>query len=152
MISTTDGQIDRGQYKRRGAFLNAFWHGHSALAVPKVEMLLSPTALSFEDAVVRMFQGEWKHQRETGTLRRIAIVDDRPEEQILSRVRAGEAIAYRARCRGGHRRRRQSSLHAGRLWFDGKEIDLVYNRVIDFALIGRSIRRCGGPIGMARWS
>jgi hypothetical protein len=34
----------------------------------------------FELAVMRMFQHEWELQHRAGTPRRIAIVDDRPEE------------------------------------------------------------------------
>lgn len=118
-----------------GAFLNAFLARAQRACCAEVDMLLSPTALSFEDAVVRMFQGEWKHQRGTGTLRRIAIVDDRPEEQylypefVLARQLLTERGVEAVIADAGNLR-----YDGGRLWFDGKEIDLVYNRVTDFAL------------------
>jgi uncharacterized circularly permuted ATP-grasp superfamily protein len=95
----------------------------------------SPAGHSFEDAVFRMFQDEWKRQRATGIPNRIAIVDDSPEEQylypefVLARqvltergVEAFIADACGLRYDGG------------RLSFDGHNIDLVYNRVTDFTL------------------
>ena len=50
----------------------------------EVEVALSRTdADDFEAAVLRTFQREWYLQRGVGAPRRIAIVDDRPEEQYL---------------------------------------------------------------------
>jgi uncharacterized circularly permuted ATP-grasp superfamily protein len=82
-----------------------------------------------------MFQDEWRRQRGTGTPHRIAIVDDSPEEQylypefVLARqvltARGVDALIADA-C--GLR------YDGGRLSFDGHNIDLVYNRVTDFAL------------------
>jgi hypothetical protein len=118
-----------------GAFLNALLARAERTCCADVETPPNPTAPSFEDAVLRMFQDEWKRQRGTGTPHRIAIVDDNPEEQylypefVLARQvlteRGVEAVIADAcrLCYGG-----------GRLWFDGQDIDLVYNRVTDFAL------------------
>jgi uncharacterized circularly permuted ATP-grasp superfamily protein len=82
-----------------------------------------------------MFQDEWRRQRGTGIPHRIAIVDDSPEEQylypefVLARQvlteRGVEALIADA-C--GLR------YDGGRLSSDGHNIDLVYNRVTDFAL------------------
>ncbi len=41
-------------------------HGRSARAVQSMEPPPSATAYSFEDAVFRMFQDEWRRQRGTG--------------------------------------------------------------------------------------
>ena len=94
----------------------------------------SATGYSFEDAVFRMFQDEWRRQRGTGTPQRIAIVDDSPEEQYLypEFVLARQVLTERG----------VEALIAdacgllydgGRLSFDGHNIDLVYNRLTDFA-------------------
>jgi uncharacterized circularly permuted ATP-grasp superfamily protein len=95
---------------------------------------LSPSASNFEDAAFRMFQDEWRRQRETGAAHRIAIVDDRPEEQYLypEFVLARQALAERGAeaviADASHLR-----YQGGRLSIDGQDIDLVYNRVTDFA-------------------
>ena len=118
-----------------GAFLNALLARAQRTCCAEVGTLASPTAPSFEDAVLRMFQDEWKRQRGTGTTRRIAIVDDSPEEQYLYpefvlakqvlTERGVEAVIADA-C--------QLRYDGDGLWFDGQNIDLVYNRLTDFAL------------------
>ena len=81
-----------------------------------------------------MFGDEWRRQRGTGTPQRIAIVDDSPDEQYFypEFVLARQVLAERGvkaliadACRLRY--------HSGRLSFDGQNIDLVYNRLTDFA-------------------
>jgi hypothetical protein len=118
-----------------GAFLNALLARAQRACCAVMEPPPIATGYSFEDAVFRMFQDEWRRQRGTGTPYRVAIVDDNPEEQYLypefllakqvlteRGVEALIADASRLRYDGG------------RLSFDGQNIDLVYNRVTDFAL------------------
>lgn len=115
-----------------GAFLNAFLA--RAQRACCAEMDIPATRQTFEDAAFRMFQNEWVRQRGTGVPQRIAIVDDSPMEQylypefVLARqvfaARGVDAIIVDA----GHLRYEE-----GRLGVDGKTIDLVYNRVTDFA-------------------
>lgn len=115
-----------------GAFLNAFLA--RAQRACCAEMDIPPTLLSFEDAAFRMFQNEWIRQRGTGAPERIAIVDDNPTEQylypefVLARrvfaARGVDAVIADAS---------QLRYDDGRLSVDGKRIDLVYNRVTDFA-------------------
>jgi hypothetical protein len=91
-------------------------------------------AAGFEAAVLGMFQREWVQQRGVGAPRRIAIIDDRPEEQYLypefvlaqrSFMRHGiEAVIADA---GKLRYER------GQLLVGADPIDLVYNRLVDFA-------------------
>lgn len=95
----------------------------------------APAAADFAAAVVRMFEAEWRLHGAPRPLRRIAIVDDAPEEQylypefILARqmlVRAGyEAVIAAPQA---------LQFSGGALLHDGRRIDLVYNRVVDFAL------------------
>ena len=115
-----------------GAFLNSLLAKAQRACCVEMEMPLGPR--TFEDAAFRMFQEEWMRQRGTGTPHRIAIVDDSPEEQylypefVLARqvlaTRGVDAIIADAR----HFR-----YEGGQLSVDGKPVDLVYNRVTDFA-------------------
>lgn len=115
-----------------GAFLNALLARAQRACCAETDMPLTPP--TFEDAAFRMFQEEWMRQRETGALPRIAIVDDRPEEQYLypEFVLARQVLAARGVdaviADASHLR-----YEAGRLSVEGKPIDLVYNRVTDFA-------------------
>lgn len=119
-----------------GAFLNALLAKAQTACCGEVEKgLIGARDDDFETSVVAMFKSEWRRQRGAGAPRRIAIIDDQPEEQylypefILARqlllkhgidAEIGDA----------------SELHyeGGRLRLAGQEIDLVYNRLVDFAL------------------
>lgn len=115
-----------------GAFLNAFLA--RAQRACCAEMDIPATSQSFEDAAIGMFQEEWLRQRGTGAPQRIAIVDDGPLEQYLypEFVLARQVMAARGIdaviADAGHLR-----YDDGQLSVDGKKIDLVYNRVTDFA-------------------
>lgn len=119
-----------------GAFLNALLAKAQRACCPEVEVALqSVAAEDFDSAVLHMFQNEWKVQRGAGSPRRIAIVDDRPEDQYLYpefllaqhffQKRGIESIIADP----GQLRYEQ-----GRLSIGEKGIDLVYNRLVDFAL------------------
>jgi hypothetical protein len=118
-----------------GAFLNALLARAQRACCAVMEPPPNVTGYSFEEAVFRMFQDEWRRQRGTGIPHSIAIVDDRPEEQYLypEFVLARQVLAERgveafiADARG-------LRYAGGRLSFGGHNIDLVYNRVTDFAL------------------
>ncbi len=118
-----------------GAFLNALLARAQRACCAVMEPPPSAAGYSFEDAVFRMFQNEWRRQRGTSIPHRIAIVDDSPEEQYLypEFVLARQVLTERgveAIIADASRLRYDE----GRLWFDGQKIDLVYNRVTDFAL------------------
>ena len=69
-----------------GAFLNALLAKAQRACCPEVELALSRSeADDFETAVLRMFQQEWELQHRIGGLKRIAIVDDRPANNIFIR-------------------------------------------------------------------
>jgi len=115
-----------------GAFLNALLARAQRACCAEMDMPPAPHA--FEDAVFRMFQSEWTRQRGTDALHRVAIVDDSPEEQYLypEFVLARQVLAARGVdaiiADASHFR-----YEGGVLSVDGKPIDLVYNRVTDFA-------------------
>lgn len=119
-----------------GAFLNAFLAKAQYECCAEVrESLNAPEVTGFDAAMPRMFGAEWTLQRGTAPLRRIAIVDDRPEEQYLypefilaQRLLARHGIETLIADPG------QLRYEAVRLRIDGQDIDLVYNRLVDFAL------------------
>jgi uncharacterized circularly permuted ATP-grasp superfamily protein len=82
-----------------------------------------------------MFRHEWTRQRGDRPLRRVAIVDDRPTEQYLypEFVLARQLLqkhGIEAVIADANDLRYEN----GKLTLDGTEIDLVYNRLVDFAL------------------
>jgi hypothetical protein len=90
---------------------------------------------AFESAIVAMFRREWALAGNDRPLRSIAIVDAAPEQQYLypefllfrqlfQRYDLQAVIAAPEHLR----------LRDGGLWHDGVRIDLVYNRLTDFAL------------------
>ena len=119
-----------------GAFLNAMLAKAQRACCTEIEFAIEKFGdYDFDEAVLTMFQDEWRLQRRSGALHRVAIVDEHPESQylypefLLARrlfVRNGiEAIVVdpgRLRYEGG------------RLSVDGDTIDLVYNRLVDFSL------------------
>ena len=115
-----------------GAFLNALLARAQRACCADTDRLPKPHA--FEDAAFHMFQSEWARQRGTGAPQRIAIVDESPLEQYLypEFLLAQQVFAARgvdAVIADASRLRYDN----GRLSVDGKTIDLVYNRITDFA-------------------
>ena len=119
-----------------GAFLSAtLARAQHARCAPMVAGLPLPEARDFDARVARMFEREWRLQRQEGPLRLIAIVDDTPEDQVfypefllaqrLLRRQGIDALIVEARA---------LRFEDGVLRFEGRDIDLVYNRLVDFAL------------------
>lgn len=114
-----------------GALLNA------ALARAQIACggLASTAPHQFEQAIVDMFREEWRLGGRDAPLRTVAIVDTDPEAQYLypefllfrqlfERNGITAVIADPSALRWAD----------GRLWHGGLAIDLVYNRLTDFAL------------------
>lgn len=82
-----------------------------------------------------MFEAEWRTQRRSGPLRTIAIVDDAPQQQylypefVLAKTML-ERHGYKAIVADAG----ELSYEHGALQAVGRRIDLVYNRLVDFAL------------------
>jgi hypothetical protein len=119
-----------------GAFLNGLLAKAQRACCAEVEVALSRSEVDdFDAAVLRMFQKEWARQQRDGMPRRIAIVDDRPEEQYLYPefllaqrffIKHGMAavVADAAQLR----------YEGAALLAAGQPVDLVYNRLVDFSL------------------
>ncbi len=118
-----------------GAFLNAFLAKAQLTCCSEMKIGLESSGVTnFETAVLNMFETEFLLQRKTGTLSRVAIVDDRPEEQYLYpefqlaqrffQKNGIEAVIVDAA---------NLRYDRDRLQADGRPVDLVYNRLTDFS-------------------
>jgi len=119
-----------------GAFLNALLaRAQHACCEQMLSGLRRSEARDFDAAVARMFEHEWRLQRKRGKPRRIAIVDDRPEAQYLY---PEFLLAQRFFAKHGMEAviadAGELRFEQGELRFDDRTIDLVYNRLVDFAL------------------
>ncbi|MEO9227547.1 MAG: hypothetical protein ABI216_01160 [Devosia sp.] len=119
-----------------GAFLNAMLARAQRACCLEVEQNFDlHSTEGFDASVLRMFQNEWRLQRGTGALKRIAIVDDQPQEQYLypefilarqSLAKAGLHVIIAGP--------NELAYKGGQLLGGGSAIDLVYNRLVDFSL------------------
>lgn len=120
-----------------GALLNTVLaRAQQACCKEMTQMAVGPVALEdLERVFFDMFVAEWRRQRGAAELRRIAIVDDAPADaymqpefvlfqRLFERHGLQAAIVDAASLR--HR--------DGGLWCGDLRIDLVYNRLTDFAL------------------
>lgn len=119
-----------------GAFLNAFLARAQIACCGEVQRGLAGASVdTFDDTVVEMVEAECSSQRGRRRLRRIAIVDDNPGQQFLY---PEFVLAQRLFERSGFDAviidPRAMHYSAGILWADGEPVDLVYNRLVDFAL------------------
>lgn len=119
-----------------GAFLSAMLARAQRACCTELEQSFRQADVdNFETNVVDMFKREWLKQRGGGTLHRIAIVDDQPTEQylypefVLAR-RMFEKHGIGAVIADAEDLRYEN----GQLTLAGQQIDLVYNRLVDFAL------------------
>lgn len=119
-----------------GAFLNAMAARAQLACCEPVEPLMKGSlAPGFDDAVIAMFETEWRLQRGSGRPGRIAIVDDRPEDQYLfPEFLLARALLQRHGVDAVIADPRDLVLSGGALLHDGQPVDLVYNRLVDFPL------------------
>lgn len=119
-----------------GAFINALLAKAQKACCSEIERgLIAMQAEDFDMKALNVFTAEWQLQRGTDHLRRVAIIDDRPEEQYLYpefilarqllRAHGIDAVISDAAA---------LEYKASKLLLGGEEIDLVYNRLVDFSL------------------
>jgi len=119
-----------------GAFLNTLLVRAQRTCCAEVDLALGQSGVGeFEAAVSAMFASEWRLQRGSGKPERIAVVDDQPQDQYLypefllaQRFFESEGAAA---CVADATQLRYEN---DRLLVDGRPVDLVYNRLVDFAL------------------
>ena len=119
-----------------GAFLNALLARAQLACCGEVEAALDAIKASdFQADVLRMFENEWQRQRGNRSAPRIAIVDDRPEEQYLyPEFVLAQQMLRKAGVEVVIADASQLRYDQNRLLADGLDVGLVYNRLVDFAL------------------
>lgn len=119
-----------------GAFLNNLLaRAQSACCAPMEVQGGGSSSNDFPTNVVRMFEAEWHIQGARRPLRRIAVIDDHPEEQYLY---PEFILARQMLARAGYDAVVASpeavQFTGTELLHDGRRVDLVYNRLVDFSL------------------
>lgn len=119
-----------------GAFLNALLAQAQVACCPEVRAVIpaaDPLA-DFEAAVWRMFQEEWRLQGRSGSPGVIAIVDEDPADQYLyPEFLLAQRFFERHGVNAIVADPKDLSFDKGRLYLGELAIDLVYNRLVDFA-------------------
>lgn len=119
-----------------GAFFNAFLARAQIACCAEVERALALSSLTaFDDAVIAMFEAEWRRQGRSDSLRRIAIVDERPQEQYLyPEFLLAKRLFERSGIEVVIADPSDLRFECDLLQHGGRPIDLIYNRLVDFAL------------------
>jgi hypothetical protein len=120
-----------------GAMLNAVLARAQHACCPAIEQLLPPAlrAETLETGIIAMFQREWALSGRQRPLRSIAIVDEAPQQQYLyPEFLLFQQLFQRHGLQAVIADPGELSLRDGRLWHGELAIDLVYNRLTDFAL------------------
>ena len=118
-----------------GAMLNAVLARAQRACCPPIEHLLRPTALAeaLEAHIVAMFHREWALGGGSHPLRRIAIVDEQPQQQYLyPEFLLFKQLFHRHAIDAVIADPNQLELREGKLYVGEQAIDLVYNRLTDF--------------------
>jgi hypothetical protein len=119
-----------------GAFLNAALARaqRACCAEAHVPFEIAPSQ-DFGSKIVDMFVDEWRRQRGSGRPTLLAIVDDDPEKQYLfPEFRLAKALLEENGFETVIADARELLFDGKTLLFGGRPIDLVYNRLVDFAL------------------
>ncbi|MFN3523904.1 MAG: hypothetical protein ACK4YQ_16785 [Phenylobacterium sp.] len=119
-----------------GAFLNALLAQAQVACCPQVAAVAPPDPLAaFEDAAWAMFDSEWRLAGRSGKPSVIAIVDEAPEAQYLyPEFLLAQAFFERRGVETIIVDPGALAIADGRLVAGGVGVDMVYNRLVDFAL------------------
>lgn len=120
-----------------GAFLNVVLaRAQHRCCDPSQQTAATHRALDgFEDAVFTMFKREWQRQRGNSVPSRLAIVDDAPETQFMfPEFRLAQRLLQAKGIETLILDASELEHASGTLTARGKPIDMVYNRLVDFAL------------------
>ena len=118
-----------------GAYLNAFLARAQLACCAQVEPLKRDGSAGFEAAVLAMFKREWALSRGERPLQRVAIVDENPSAQFLyPEFLLAKQLFIGAGIEAVIADPSELTFQDGALQHQGRPIDLVYNRLTDFAL------------------
>lgn len=120
-----------------GAFVNAVLARaqHRCCQPPQRSTATSQALDRFDDAVFDMFKHEWQRQRADSIPRRLAIVDDAPKSQFLfPEFQLARQLLLARGIDTLILDPAELEYANGELTAGGQPIDMVYNRLVDFAL------------------
>jgi hypothetical protein len=119
-----------------GAMLNAVMaRAHRVCCVEDQLVDIAESAEMFENGIVEMFRTEWQLSGHQGPLRSVAIVDVAPKEQYLyAEFLLFQELFERHGIHAVIADPSALNLRDGTMWHGDTAIDLVYNRLTDFAL------------------
>ena len=119
-----------------GAFLNAVLaRAQSACCAEVLAPFDIRPSEGFGERIADMFAAEWRRQGRPGRPATIAIIDDQPEEQHLyPEFRLAKALLESRGFRVVIADPGDLTMTGGRVSVGGEPVDLVYNRLVDFAL------------------
>lgn len=138
-IGPTGPQLIEINTNAGGALLNVALARAQRACCKELGMLQSRLRLAdgaeLERCFVDMFREEWRLARGDAPLARIAIVDDDPPGQyLLPEFFLFQRLFERGGIQAVICDPRELRVEAGALWRGAERIDLVYNRLTDFAL------------------
>ena len=117
-----------------GAMLNVVLARAQSACCPALHEM-APAADAMEEAIVAMFRNEWTLSGRTQPLRCIAIVDEAPQQQYLYLdFLLFQQLFQRHGIEAVIADPSALTLRDGVLWHGDTAVDLVYNRLTDFAL------------------
>jgi hypothetical protein len=122
-----------------GAFLNALLISAQVTCCPPMQVPLALEKEKLFGEFVRMFLNEWQLQRGNAKLKRIAIVDAEPEKQFLfPEFKIAQKIFQASGIETIITAPEKLAYEQNQLLFEGRPVDLVYNRLTDFSLSDNS--------------
>ena len=96
--------------------------------------------------MIAQFKSEWRSQRDSGRPRSIAIVDDQPAGQYLyPEFRLAQQLFQKNGIEALIVSPADLRYETGALYAEDKQVDMVYNRLVDFALEAPSTQPCVRP-------
>ena len=120
-----------------GAMLNSLLARAQRACCPAIDGSTAPpvTPDAFDESIVSMFHDEWLLSGHDRPLRSIAIVDEAPDQQYLyPEFLLFQRLFQRHGLQAVIADPSELDLRGGMLWHGDLAIDLVYNRLTDFAL------------------
>ena len=120
-----------------GAMLNAVLARAQRACCAQMEPMVPPpaSAQAFDEAIMAMFQQEWRLSGHTRPLLSIAIVDEDPQGQYLyPEFLLFQQLFERHGLLAVVATPQDFTLRDGALWHGDLRVDMVYNRLTDFSL------------------
>ena len=136
-VTSTGPQLIEVNTNAGGAFLNHILADAQRLCCAGAHALggIATPPHDFGSRILAMFIAEWRKQRGSGLPTNIAIVDDRPEAQyLLPEFQLAKALLEQHGIATIITDAGALACDGKMLHLDGHRIDLVYNRLVDFAL------------------